>query len=83
MSVADNFVDQVIQAACQNAKERGSKVLEIRDLQLTLERSYNMRIPGYANDEVRTVRKIQPAPGWISKMSAVQAAKVTGGKTAD
>ncbi|RKF73342.1 putative transcription initiation factor tfiid subunit 12 [Golovinomyces cichoracearum] len=83
LQVADNFVDQVLQAACKNAKERGSRTLEIRDIQLTLERGYNIRIPGYASDEIRTVRKIQPAPGWIAKMSAVQAAKVTGGKNSD
>src|ERR1700760_4028340 len=83
LNVADTFFDQVLQAACKNAKERGSKVLEIRDIQLTLERGYNIRIPGYASDEIRTVRKIQPSPAWISKMSAVQAAKVTGGKGAD
>ncbi|CZT00181.1 related to general RNA polymerase II transcription factor TAF12 [Rhynchosporium graminicola] len=83
LNVADNFVDQVLQAACRNAKERGSKTLEIRDIQLTLERGYNIRIPGYSSDEIRTVRKIQPSPAWISKMSAVQAAKVTGGKNND
>jgi len=83
LQVADNFVDSVLQAACKNAKERGSKVLEIRDIQLTLERGYNIRIPGYASDEIRTVRKIQPSPAWIAKMSAVQAAKVTGGKDKD
>ncbi|KAE8448212.1 hypothetical protein EG329_009642 [Mollisiaceae sp. DMI_Dod_QoI] len=83
LNVADTFIDQVLQAACKNAKERGSKSLEIRDIQLTLERGYNIRIPGYASDEIRTVRKIQPAPAWIAKMSAVQASKVTGGKNAD
>ncbi|PQE19328.1 transcription initiation factor tfiid subunit 12 protein [Rutstroemia sp. NJR-2017a BVV2] len=83
LTVADNFVDQVLQAACKNAKERGSNILEIRDIQLTLERGYNIRIPGYASDEIRTVRKIAPSSGWINKMSAVQAAKVTGGKSTD
>jgi transcription initiation factor TFIID subunit 12 len=83
LTVADQFVDQVLQAACKNAKERGSKILEIRDIQLTLERGYNIRIPGYASDEIRTVRKIQPSPAWISKMSAVQASKVTGGRNID
>ncbi|EHL03289.1 putative Transcription initiation factor TFIID subunit 12 [Glarea lozoyensis 74030] len=80
LTVADTFVDQVLNAACKIAKERGSKSLEIRDIQLTLERGYNIRIPGYASDEIRTVRKIQPSNAWIAKMSAVQAAKVTGGK---
>ncbi|KAI1441350.1 hypothetical protein F5Y02DRAFT_399907 [Annulohypoxylon stygium] len=80
LSVADNFVDQVIVSACRLAKERGSKVLETRDLQLVLERVHNIRIPGYTSDELRTVRKVQPAANWISKVHAVQAAKVMPGK---
>ena len=83
LNVADDFVDKVLQAACKHAKERGSKILEIRDIQLALERGYNIRVPGYASDEIRTVRKSQPSGNWISKMSAVQAAKVTGGRNAD
>jgi transcription initiation factor TFIID subunit 12 len=78
--LADQFMDNVILTACRNAKERGSKVLEIRDLQLVLERVYNIRVPGYSSDELRTVRKVQPSAAWISKMSAVQAAKVMPGK---
>ncbi|KAG8426653.1 Transcription initiation factor TFIID subunit 12 [Metarhizium acridum] len=80
LSMADSFVDTVLHSACRNAKERGSKVLEIRDIQLVLERAYNIRVPGYSSDELRTVRKVQPSPGWIAKMSAVQAAKVMPGK---
>ncbi|KAH6686849.1 transcription initiation factor TFIID subunit A-domain-containing protein [Plectosphaerella plurivora] len=81
LGLADSFVDNVLAAACRNAKERGSKVLEIRDIQLVLERTYNIRVPGYSSDDLRTVRKVQPAPAWITKMSAIQAAKVTSGKT--
>ncbi|TDZ38306.1 Transcription initiation factor TFIID subunit 12 [Colletotrichum trifolii] len=80
LTMADSFVDNVLETACRNAKERGSKVLEIRDIQLVLERTYNIRVPGYSSDELRTVRKIQPSTAWITKMSAIQAAKVTSGK---
>ncbi|KAI0836983.1 hypothetical protein F5Y06DRAFT_272741 [Hypoxylon sp. FL0890] len=80
LNTADNFVDSVLHSACRLAKERGSKVLEIRDIQLVLERVYNMRIPGFTSDELRTVRKVQPSPNWISKVHAVQAAKVMPGK---
>ncbi|KAI1136491.1 hypothetical protein F5Y05DRAFT_391453 [Hypoxylon sp. FL0543] len=80
LNVADNFIDSVLHSACRLAKERGSKVLEIRDIQLVLERVYNIRIPGYTSDELRTVRKVQPSPNWISKVHAVQAAKVMPGK---
>ncbi|KAL9603691.1 MAG: hypothetical protein Q9219_001010 [cf. Caloplaca sp. 3 TL-2023] len=80
LDVADEFVDQVVTAACRLAKLRSSQTLELRDIQLVLERNYNIRVPGYASDELRTVKKVQPTPGWTQKLAAVQAAKVTGGK---
>ncbi|KAF9630895.1 Transcription initiation factor TFIID [Lasiodiplodia theobromae] len=81
LQLADDFLDNVVSSACKLAKLRESSQLEIRDIQNILERNYNIRIPGYASDEIRTVRKFQPAPGWTQKMNAVQAAKVMGGKT--
>lgn len=84
LSLTDNFVNNVIQGACQLAKLRGTAAgqgahLELRDVQMVLERNYGIRIPGYSLDEVRTVRKYQPAPGWLQKIQAVQAGKVMGG----
>ena len=73
-------MDQVIVAACRLAKLRQSSTLELRDLQLILERNYNIRVPGHASDELRTVKKVIPTQGWTQKLSAIQAAKVTGGK---
>ncbi|KAF2402140.1 hypothetical protein EJ06DRAFT_473334 [Trichodelitschia bisporula] len=81
LMVADEFVDNVVAAACRLAKLRESPFLEIRDIQVVLERNYNIRIPGYAMEEVRSTRKFHPAAGWTHKMNAVQAAKVMGGKT--
>lgn len=81
LSLADEFVDSVISASCRLAKLRTAQDLQTRDLQMVLERNYNMRIPGYAGDETRVVRRFQPTPGWTQKLNAVQAAKVMGGKT--
>jgi transcription initiation factor TFIID subunit 12 len=78
---ADDFVEDLVSSAARVAKVRENASLDIRDIQLVLERNYNIRIPGYATDEVRTVRKFNPAQGWTQKMNAVQAAKVMGGKT--
>ncbi|KAK6404182.1 Transcription initiation factor TFIID subunit 12 [Elasticomyces elasticus] len=81
MSLADDFVDDLITAACKLAKLRPGpqNVLEIRDIQMVLERNYGMRVPGYALEETRTVKKFAPAAGWQSKMQAVQTAKTLGG----
>ena len=72
-------MDDLISASCKLARLRGSQTLECKDLQVILERQYNIRIPGYSTDEIRTFRRPQPAQGWLQKMNAVQAAKVTGG----
>ncbi|GFF37142.1 transcription initiation factor TFIID subunit 12 [Aspergillus udagawae] len=80
LQMADDFVDDVVTAACRLAKLRPSSTLELRDIQLVLERNYNMRISGFSTDDLRTVKKPQPTQGWTQKMSAVQAAKVTQGK---
>ena len=79
LSLTDNFVDNVIQKACSLAKLRQGQTLEVKDIQMVLERNYGIRIPGYSLDELRTVRKFQPAPGWVGKVQAVQAGKVMGG----
>ncbi|KAF2152665.1 hypothetical protein K461DRAFT_226773 [Myriangium duriaei CBS 260.36] len=78
LEMADDFVDDLLTSACRLAKIRPNSTLDIRDIQIILERNYNIRIPGYSLDEVRTVRKFQPAQGWTQKMNAVQAAKVMG-----
>ncbi|KAK6076601.1 Transcription initiation factor TFIID subunit 12 [Seiridium cupressi] len=76
--VADHFVDNVLYQACRLAKERGSKVLEIRDLQLVLERVYNIRVAGFTSDELRTVRKPQPNGAWLSKEDRPDTGAVAG-----
>ncbi|PPQ79498.1 hypothetical protein CVT25_003380 [Psilocybe cyanescens] len=51
LSIADEFIDSVTNFSCRLAKHRGADTLEVRDLQLHLERNHNIRIPGF--DETR------------------------------
>ena len=71
----DEFIDSIATSACKMAKIRGSATLDIKDIQIILERNWNIRIPGYAADEIRTVRKFNPAPGYHQKMAALAAQK--------
>ncbi|XP_067050701.1 uncharacterized protein [Acropora muricata] len=57
LQIADDFIESVVTASCQIAKHRKSNTLEVRDVQLHLERSWNMWIPGFGNDEIRPFKK--------------------------
>lgn len=75
LELVDEFIDSIATSACKMAKLRGSDTLDLKDVQIILERNWNIRIPGYAADEIRTVRKFHPAPGYHHKMAALSAQK--------
>lgn len=47
LHMADDFIDQTVTAACQMARHRDSRTLEVRDVQLVLEKEWNISIPGF------------------------------------
>ncbi|KZT22601.1 hypothetical protein NEOLEDRAFT_1137849 [Neolentinus lepideus HHB14362 ss-1] len=53
LDIADEFIDSVTNFGCRLARHRGGDTLEVRDLQLHLERNHNIRIPGFSSDETR------------------------------
>ena len=68
--IANDFVERVVTASCQLAKHRGSDTLEVKDIQLHLERSWDLRIPGFGLEEPKSI----PAPKTLEAHTKRQAA---------
>ncbi|KAI8062335.1 transcription initiation factor TFIID subunit A-domain-containing protein [Gilbertella persicaria] len=75
LEIADEFIESVTTFACHLAKHRKSDTLEVKDVQLHLERNWNIRIPGFAADDIRPLRKPTTPSSHQSKVQAVSAAK--------
>lgn len=79
LDLADEFVSSVTSFACRLAKHRKADSVDVKDVQLHLERNWNIRIPGHASDEIRSTRKWQPSSAYNQKISGVDIVKSVNG----
>lgn len=75
LDLLDEFLQSVTGFACRLAKHRKVNTIEARDVQLHLEKNWNIRIPGYAMDEIRLTRKINPTNSYAQKKAGLEIAK--------
>ncbi|KAG0264575.1 Transcription initiation factor TFIID subunit 12 [Mortierella polycephala] len=75
LELADEFIESVTQFSCRLATHRKSSTLEVKDVQLHLERNWNIRIPGFASEEIRSVRKSTVPSTHTQRVTAVNNAK--------
>ncbi|AET39319.1 Taf12p Ecym_4254 [Eremothecium cymbalariae DBVPG len=75
LDLADDFITNVTSFACRLAKHRKSDNLDVRDIQLHLERNWNIRTPGYSADEIRSTKKWNSTPAYGQKMQVITSAK--------
>lgn len=57
LQMADDFIESTVSAACRLAKHRHSSSLDVRDVQLYLERNWNMKVPGFGAEEIRAYKR--------------------------
>lgn len=70
--VADEFIARVTSFACRLAKHRKAETIESSDVQMHLQNNWNIRIPGYSADAVRSIRRIAPTPSYNQKLAGVR-----------
>jgi histone H3/H4 len=75
LQLADDFLDQVTRQSIRMAQHRGSKTLDVQDLQLVLAKQWGITVPGLG---APTFRSTKP-PGRAS-VTAVGLAASGGGK---
>ncbi|KAK6944022.1 Transcription initiation factor TFIID subunit 12 domain [Dillenia turbinata] len=57
LDIAEDFVESITTFGCSLAKHQKSTTLEAKDLLIHLERNWNMTIPGFSGDEIKTYKK--------------------------
>lgn len=57
VDIAEDFVDSITTFGCQLAKHRKSDALEAKDILVHLERNWNLTLPGFSGDEIKTYKK--------------------------
>lgn len=57
VDIAENFLESITRSGCSLAKHRKSTTLEAKDILLHLEKNWNMSLPGFGGDEIKSYRR--------------------------
>jgi len=57
LQLADDFLDKVTKQAIRLAQHRGSKTLEVRDLQIVLAKNFGIVVPGLGMPPARSINR--------------------------
>jgi len=54
LQLADDFIENVVTTSCLFAKHRDSRSLEVKDVQIALEKNWGITVPGFSSsDEIK------------------------------
>jgi len=71
-TLADDFIDNVVNASCLVAKNRKSSVLETKDVAIVLERQHGLYIPGFGGEDLHTYKKTTTAEAHKQRVALVR-----------
>ncbi|XP_033117085.1 transcription initiation factor TFIID subunit 12-like [Anneissia japonica] len=72
LQIADDFIETVVTSSCQLAKHRKSNTLEVKDVQLYLERNWNIWVPGFGGEEIRTYKRPNVTEAHRQRMALIR-----------
>lgn len=74
LAIADDFIESTVNAACRLAKHRGARSLDVKDVQMYLERNWHMWIPGFGTDELRPYKRSQTTEAHKQRLALIRKA---------
>ncbi|XP_035204493.1 transcription initiation factor TFIID subunit 12-like, partial [Stegodyphus dumicola] len=72
LQLAEEFIDDVVVTSCLLAKHRKSNILEVKDVQLSLEKNWNMCVPGFGCEEWRPYKKSATTEAHKQRMALIR-----------
>jgi len=72
LQIADDFIENVVTTSCMLAKHRKSNTLDVKDVQLNLEKNWNIWIPGFGSDELRPYKKAAPTEAHKQRLALIR-----------
>ncbi|XP_031098372.1 transcription initiation factor TFIID subunit 12-like [Ipomoea triloba] len=76
VDIADEFVESLTTFGCSLAKHRKSSTLEAKDILLHAERHWNITLPGFSGDEIRTYKKPLTSDVHRERLAAIKRSSV-------
>lgn len=72
MQIADDFIENVVTSSCKIAKHRKSNTLDVKDVQMHLEHSWGMWVPGFGTDELRPYKRACTTEAHKQRMALIR-----------
>ncbi|ROT85717.1 transcription initiation factor TFIID subunit 12 [Penaeus vannamei] len=74
LAIADDFIESTVNAACRLAKHRGARSLDVKDVQMYLERNWHMWLPGFGTDELRPYKRAPTTEAHKQRLALIRKA---------
>ena len=72
LQLADDFVENTVNGACNLAKHRHGNTVDITDVRLHLEQFWNLSVPGFGTDELKPYKRAPVTEAHKQRMNLIR-----------